>query len=238
MEHSAALIAEIAQAILGAQGPGVMRVGIDGVDGAGKTRFADGLAQALQARGAQVIRAGVDGFHHPKAVRYRQGRWSPEGFYRDSYDYACLKQVLLDPLSPGGSGGYRCAAFDHQADAPVAAEPQTAQTGEILVFDGIFLHRPELRAYWDFSVFLAVRFAQSIPRLGARDGGPTDPAARENRRYVEGQQRYLRECAPAQTATVVIDNNDWSRPHILGWNADAITHSPTFPGRLGDPSSD
>jgi len=31
------------------------------------------------------------------------GRDSPVGFYLDSFDYAGLKKVLLDPLGPGGS---------------------------------------------------------------------------------------------------------------------------------------
>ena len=58
----------------------MLRVGIDGVDGAGKTTLADTLADALEAAGIAVIRASVDGFHHPRAVRYRLGRESPEGF--------------------------------------------------------------------------------------------------------------------------------------------------------------
>ncbi|MCT9812328.1 hypothetical protein N0K08_16930 [Acidovorax sp. Be4] len=235
MEQQASVIAEIVQAILRAQNTGVTRVGIDGVDGAGKTRFADGLAQALELQGVKAIRASVDGFHHPRAVRYQRGRFSSEGFYRDSYDYACLKRVLLDPLSPGGSGDYRCAAFDHQTDAPVDAQLQTAKAGEILVFDGIFLHRPELRAYWDLSVFLAVGFEQSIPRLGARDGGSMDPLAQANRRYVDGQLRYLQDCAPAQAATVVVDNNDWSRPQVLRWNAGGMVYPPAPPARPGAP---
>lgn len=53
-------------------------------------------------------------FIHPRALRYRQGRHSPEGFFQDSYDYAQLKAVLLDPLSPGGDGRYRDAGARHQ----------------------------------------------------------------------------------------------------------------------------
>jgi hypothetical protein len=96
----------------------VTRVAIDGVDGAGKTHFADELGLVLGASGASVIRASVDGFHNPRSIRYRQGRDSPEGFFRDSYDYAQLKAVLLDPLSPGH---YRAAVFDHRSDLPVSA---------------------------------------------------------------------------------------------------------------------
>jgi alkylation response protein AidB-like acyl-CoA dehydrogenase len=89
----------------------VVRVGIDWVDGAGKTYLADELAELLRASGRSTIRASVDGFHHPRAIRYRRDRGSPEGFFHDSYDYDQLKAALLDPLSPGGTRRYRVAVF-------------------------------------------------------------------------------------------------------------------------------
>src|SRR5499433_2300147 len=132
----------------------VFRVAVDGVDGAGKTFFADELARAVRSAGRRVIRASVDGFHNPRAVRYLKGRSSPVGFFEDSYDYATLEAVLLGPLGPGGSRHYRVAAFDHQADRVVETPVEVAAPRDILIFDGIFLDRPELRAHWDYSVFL------------------------------------------------------------------------------------
>lgn len=218
MKQRMVCIVEVADGILRARGSFVTRVGIDGVDGAGKTIFADELAEVLKNRSVPVIRASVDGFHNPRDVRYRRGRRSPEGFYVDSYDYGGLKRMLLDPLSPGGSGRYTPVMFDYTTDSPVAAKPMPAEPGGILIFDGIFLHRPELREYWDLSVFLDVRFETSVARLGKRDRGPTDAAAPENRRYVEGQRMYIKECLPAERATVVIDNNDLSEPRVVRWN--------------------
>jgi hypothetical protein len=63
-------------------------VAVDGVDGAGKTTFADELAAVLaEDRSAgEVERASVDGFHHPRARRYAAGR-TGETFWSDSYDY-------------------------------------------------------------------------------------------------------------------------------------------------------
>jgi uridine kinase len=193
-----------------------LKVAIDGVDGAGKTTFADELASVLRDSGKEVIRASVDGFHHPRTVRYRQGRDSPVGFFHDSYDYQALKALLLDPLSPGGSGVYQLAAFDCAMDAPLMPEKLKAKPGAILVLDGIFLHRQELLNYWDFSVFLDVRFEISIPR-GAQRGpgfGSPDPGAKSNQRYILGQELYLRECAPKRYATVVVDNNDLAHPKL------------------------
>jgi uridine kinase len=192
-----------------------VRVGIDGVDGAGKTMFGDQLARCLQESGRLTIRASVDGFHHPKAIRYRRGRQSPQGYFHDSYDYVQLKAALLDPLSPGGSGRYRSAIFDHRLDAPVAMPEAQAVPGAILVFDGIFLHRPELRLYWDYSIFLQVGFDISILRMARRDAGSPDPHASANRRYVEGQALYLRACDPARHATITINNEDLAAPYIV-----------------------
>ncbi len=205
----------VADAILELAMARIIRVGIDGVDGAGKTTFGDELAGVLAASGRTTIRASVDSFHNPKATRYRLGRRSPRGYFLDSFNYAQLKAVLLDPLSPGGTGRYRTAMFDHRSDSPVSMPEEQAVPGSILLFDGIFLHRPELRAYWDFSIFLEVGFDVSIPRGAQRDGSSPDPQAPENRRYVEGQRLYLRECEPKHYATITINNEDLAAPYVV-----------------------
>jgi uridine kinase len=120
------------------------RVGIDGVDGAGKTVFADRLASTLTGEGVAVVRASVDGFHHPPEVRYRRGRGSPEGFFLDSYDDPAMRTLLLEPLSPGGSGRFVRAVYDVHAERPVDAVVESAGSSVVLVVDGIFLHRTEL----------------------------------------------------------------------------------------------
>ncbi len=194
---------------------GSVRVGVDGVDGAGKTWFADALADALRARDEPVVRVSVDDFHRPSRERYRRGRQSPEGFFLDSYDYAALHREVLAPLGPGGDRRYRAAVFDHRSDEPVDAEQQTAPRGVILVVDGIFLHRDELAQHWDVSVFLDVPFDETFRRMAQRDGCPPDPADPANRRYVEGQRLYLGASRPAARATFVIDNSDPTAPELL-----------------------
>jgi len=205
----------VAARILKTSSPYVLRVAIDGVDGAGKTTFADELAQVLKTSGQGVICASVDGFHNPRGIRYRLGRGSPEGFYYDSYNYDALKRSLLDPLSPGGSGCYRTAVYDVDAETPVTVPKQQAAPGAILLLDGIFLHRPELLEYWDVSVWLGVTFSVSIPRGAQRGTGSPDPYAPQNRRYVEGQKLYLNESNPQQHATFVINNDDLNAPYVV-----------------------
>ncbi len=209
------ILETLATHILKTSSPFVLRVAIDGVDGAGKTHFATELEPLFAASGRNIIRASVDGFHHPKSVRYRLGRGSPEGFYRDSYDYGALKQALLEPLSAGGSGRYRTAVYDVYTETPVTVPEQQVQPGAILLLDGMFLHRPELRGYWDVSVWLEVPFEVSIPRGAQRGTGSPDPYAPENRRYVEGQKLYLNESTPQRHVTFVVDNTALNAPYLV-----------------------
>ena len=192
-----------------------VRVAVDGPDGAGKTTFADVLAEVLRAQGRPVVRVSVDGFHAPRAERYRRGRDSPEGFWLDSYDYARFRADVLDPFGPGGTRRYRWAAHDVATDTALTPEPQVAQRGSILVVDGIFLHRDELAASWDLSMFLDVPFVETARRMAARDGTDPDVEQPRTRRYVQGQRLYFAACDPHRRADVVIDNRHVDAPRII-----------------------
>ncbi|WP_246580250.1 hypothetical protein [Deinococcus aestuarii] len=89
-----------------------------------------------------------------------------------------------------------------------------AEPGSLLLLDGLFLHRPELRDVWDDSVFLHVDFEVSVPRGASRGPGwgSPDPLAGSNRRYVEGHRLYFRESEPGKYAGVIVDNNDLEAP--------------------------
>ncbi|HEY1015471.1 MAG TPA: hypothetical protein VGE07_22375 [Herpetosiphonaceae bacterium] len=215
MADRAALLRLVADRILALPAAPAARVAIDGVDGAGKSCFRDELAAALAPAGRQLILASVDSFHQPRAARYRQGRDSPQGFFEDSYDYQAFRRLLLDPLSPGGDGRFRAAAFDHRRDSPVEAPEQRAAPGAILLVDGIFLHRRELRGCWDLSIFLEVGFGHSAARMAVRDGSPADPADPRLRRYVEGQRLYLATCEPQRHASLVINNERLDAPFLV-----------------------
>ena len=192
-----------------------VRVAVDGVDGAGKSVFADQLAEVLRAAGWLVVRASVDDFHRPRVERYRRGRASPTGFWLDSFDYDRLRSDLLDPLGPGGSRRYRTAVHDLVTDRVLDEPWQVANVGAVLVLDGLFLHRDELCDCWDLSVFLDVPFSVTAERMAARDGTDANPEHPSMRRYVRAQQIYFDTCRPAQQASLVIDNSDWDHPVVI-----------------------
>jgi uridine kinase len=194
------------------EGHGCVRVGIDGPDGAGKTVFADELATTLRARNRPVVRVSLDDFHNVRAVRYRLGRDSPDGFWRHAFNYARFRADVLDPLGPGGSRHYRAAAHDLATDAVLDPQPRVAPAGAVLVVDGLFLLRPELAGAWDLSVFLDAPFEVTAARLARRDG----IEATALRRYVEAHRIYSEACDPRGRANILIDNRDVDAP-VIRW---------------------
>ena len=123
-------------------------VGIDGPDAAGKTTLADELSVALDV---PTVRASIDGFHRPLEQRYERGELSPDGYYVDSFDYLALSEQCLQPFL-GGSARVSMASYDLRARAEATTGVTAVPTKAVLVVDGVFLLRPELRDVWTLSV--------------------------------------------------------------------------------------
>ena len=217
MERSR-LVDYLAGRIIRVERPHPVRVAIDGPDAAGKTTLAQELLAPLQARGRPVIRASIDGFHQPARVRHRRGRTSPEGFYYDSFNYGALVESLLAPLGPGGSRRYVAEVFDHHTDTLVRTPAREAAANAVLLFDGVFLLRPELAGYWDFTIFVDAAFEITLARAERRDaalfGGIEAVRGLYRQRYIPGQKLYLAEARPKERAEVTVDNNDPLHPSV------------------------
>lgn len=191
--------------------PRPLLVAVDGPDGVGKTWFADELAELLLAQGRTVVRAGVDDFHHPRAHRHGSGR-SPETVWSRSYDYRALRRELLDPWRRGAGSAYRIRWHDLDTDELVDVAPSIVPEDGVLVLDGVFTQRAELRRMWDLVVWLDAPPEVTVPRMAGRDGGSTDPCHPEQARYVGAQELYRENCSPAEQADFVVDLRDLDRP--------------------------
>jgi uridine kinase len=216
--NRAAVLGEMAARICAVETSHTLRVGINGIDAAGKTTLADELAQLIRERGRPVIRASIDGFHNPRAVRYERGPLSPDGYYHDSFNLPVATSSILAPLGPSGDGIYRSAAFDYRVDAPVQVEPRLAPPGAILLFDGIFLARPELIAYWDVFIFVQISFDTCLARAWERNSeraiSEETLRHRYQTRYLPAQRHYLATCRPMDLADMILVNDDPADPRL------------------------
>lgn len=205
-----AVIKELADEILHNYSEGRVIIAVDGVDGAGKTEFAGALAAQLGIGHRAVFRASIDDFHQPRARRYARGKDSPEGFYRDSYDYPTFKRMLTEPFRTGWIGSFNLAAFDLKRDLPFQPVWSSGPKDAILIVDGIFLNRPELRGIWNYSIWLDVDPEVATARMLERDGRSPNPE-----RYRDGQKLYLEEAKPREAASAIVDNSDFERPRRI-----------------------
>lgn len=197
-------------------------VAVDGVDGSGKTWFADELA-AVIGRQRPVVRAAIDDFHFPRAHRHAHGRTS-QAVWERHFDYRALRRELIDPWRRGVGATYQRRWHDVSSDEYVATEQETVPEGGVLVVDGIFAQRSELSRAWDLVVFLDVPFAVSVPRMAERDGTSPDLDDPDQLRYQDAQRIYLESIDPRSQADVVVDNSDLMRPRVsdttetpVGW---------------------
>lgn len=203
----------LATSILSGLGPGRRFIAVDGIDGSGKTSFAANLAVEIQSRPVIVIHA--DDYLNPPPIRHSRGRNSAEGFWRDTYNYAALRDLVFTPLAPNGDGWYSPATYDHEFDETVKADFLRAPADAIVIVEGMFLHRDELTSCWDASVFLDVPFAETAARMAVRNGSNPDPEHPTMRRYIGGQRLYFAATRPWERATIVVDNTDFTSPKVI-----------------------
>ena len=192
------------------------RVAVDGPAAAGKTTLADELAVVLDARGRRVIRASIEGFLLPRSQRYRRGVYSGEACYHDSFDYQALCRVLLDPLGPGGDRRFQQAVYDRPTDTALSELVTTAPADAVLLFDGVFLLRPELIDRWDLRIFVSTAFEETLERARTRDqvlyGSATEVERRFRSRYMPAQQLYFDTAHPTDHADIIVNNDEPQQP--------------------------
>lgn len=213
-------------------------VGIDGPDGAGKTTLADRLADVLQVtrwktpqQQVTTLRASVDGFNRPRAQRYERGELSGKGYYLDSFDYPALLNGCLLPFIAGESA-LRTTTYEHSGDAEQNIDAVAVPARAVLVVDGVFLLRPELRELWTLSVYLRVSPQETLRRAHRRDLQLFGSAEEINRRYLgrylPGQALYRERADPEGRADILVDNERTDAPRIQRWSV----QGPVSPGQL------
>lgn len=127
------------------------------------------MAAVLREQGRHVVRATIDDFLFPRAQRYPRGEYSAEGCYYDTHDYDALNRALLDPLGPGGNRRFQPAVYDRNADAVLSPPVTAAPADAVLLFDGVFLLRPELVDRWDLRIFVSTALEKTVDRAVIRE---------------------------------------------------------------------
>jgi uridine kinase len=111
--------------------------------------------------------------------------------------------------------------FDYQSDNP-KTEFVDVPPAAVLLFDGVFLQRPELRDRWDLIIYVHVAEAVSLARSVMRDvalfGSVQRLEARYSQRDLPAQALYRWEADPFAQARIVVDNTNPAAPRVVKWD--------------------
>ena len=193
MAHRHLVLEELGDALAAVRASNrLTRIGIDGVDGAGKTRLAEEVAQELTTRQRPAVRVSLDQFERGTAERYARGALSPEGYYLNSFDLERFRAHVLS----------------------IAGPPEL-----VIVVDGVFLQRPELGDLWDATVWVEADFEVAAQRGAERNlvwfDSLDETHERYRVRYMPAQRRYIEVQRPHERATFVFRNTVLTEPELV-----------------------
>ncbi|MCA9569835.1 MAG: hypothetical protein KC656_18450, partial [Myxococcales bacterium] len=174
-------------------------------DPAGLQALAEGLRCRLPIMEAVALTIARDLLDRPKRPLRR-------GYYEDTFDLPLIRRALLVPVSRGPwPAACRLVAFDYRADVP-ADEEVVVERDSVVLFDGVFLFRPELDGFWDVRVLVDVPDELAVARALERDagwmGGPAVTERRYRVRYIPVWHHYVEQVDPLCRADFVVDNRD------------------------------
>ena len=169
-------------------------VAIDGLGGGGKSTLAAEVSEAIE----EIAIVRVDDFYRPMADAKRAQLAPKEGYDR-YFDWERLRDAVLVPLSAESRSRYR--RYDWATDK--LAESHQIGPGGIVIVEGVFSTRPELRPYFSVTIYVDTPREQRLGRMLSR--------MYENTSWVENwmaaEDWYLEHVRPKEHVDLVVDGS-------------------------------
>lgn len=181
-------------------------VGIDGLGGAGKSTIVNSLKLQLQNENYHPYILHIDDFIHQKHIRYDNSKEEGECYYNIQWRYDYLVEEILSPIKRGNKIDKLIELYDKENDTYIL-QPIHIPHGSILILEGVFLQRKELKSYLDFVIYLDVPKEVRLNRVLARDVyicGLEDIKSKYERRYFPAEEKYTLEYCPIENADFVL----------------------------------
>lgn len=182
-------------------------VGISGIDGSGKSTLADELVRRLTEQGVTATSVHLDDFLNPKTIRHKNTD-QIAGYFDDNFDYDSLINSVIGPARAHSRVQSQHPVLDLETDQVSACDFMFDGPG-VLVVEGVFLFRQELRGYFDLKVWLDISFDDALARILTRSrdrryGDAEAIRSRYENRFFPAQRFHLDRDAPAEAADIVI----------------------------------
>lgn len=182
--------------------------GISGIDGAGKGWVARRLALDLEESGLRVAVLGADLWLNLPPVRFSPAR-PGEHFYRHALR---LEELLAQAVLPLRAHRRLDLVFDAVEETATTFRPErwTFADVDVIVLEGIFLFKRELRSHYDLALWLECSWETALERALARgqEGLPPEQTVHAYATiYFPAQRLHLERDAPRTSADLVLFND-------------------------------
>jgi uridine kinase len=211
-----------------------LRVAISGIDASGKSTLARAVEEILSVRGFRVALITVDAWHQPAAVRFSDTD-PARHFYRHAFRFEEMFRRLVTPLHATGSVSLTANLTSPAGDA-ASTRTYWFRDIEIILLEGIFLLRRDLREQYDLSFWIDCSFATALDRAVSRnqEGQPLERLVADYQRiYFPAQRFHLATDWPRFFADVLLASEQEPTP-ALTFSPRTAAHPPaTRRGRHG-----
>ena len=166
-------------------------VAIDGGAGAGKSMLARGIHNQLES--VSILR--TDDFFRP-LNEHPIAHLPAEKLYELYFPWERMRGEALIPLHRGETAKYQ--RYDWSTDRP--AEWISVEPAEIVLVEGVYSGRPELRPMLDVVIVVEAPRAERMRRVRARDPNPSDWLTP----WMSAEAWYLNQIRPQDTADLIL----------------------------------
>lgn len=192
-------------------------IGINGVDTSGKTIFTIELKNILVKLGFKIETIHLDDFHNSSDIRSKNP--DPIQSYIDhAFNLDMLENELLMPIKSGQLVDKDLLLLDLHKDTYSLEKRYHIDSNTIVLVEGVLLYRKPLVQYFDLKIYLDVSYDEVIRRAKTRDVPIFGKEFLEkyNKKYIPIQKQYIESYHPQKNSDIVINNEDYLRPVIIG----------------------
>ena len=160
-------------------------IALSGPDCAGKSTLAVDVREQLNRLGLDITLLSIDAFLIPRSLRTSNAS-EPIAYFENAFDYAALGQTLETTKSGSSS--------------------VSSNSPEIVLVEGVFLLRSELRHWWDLTIWIDVDTSVIMDRALKRDkdyfGDEGTVRHVYQNRCLPAQGYHIRRDLPKQSADI------------------------------------
>ena len=165
-------------------------IAIDGAGGAGKSS----LARRMQDELTDVSIIEMDDFYRPVDASIRR-IWSPVEGYQNFFDWMRLRDQVLKPMQNGIAPRFQM--FDWTQNQLNAWKH--IPLNPVIVVEGVYALRPELRPFYNLSLFIEAPLDVRTGRLRARGG-----SEQEIQMWQAAENWYLTNIRPQDDCDLLV----------------------------------